>query len=330
MTSLCQSCEQASAAVDEHCDNADFPYRLCTACHRRILARALRPYEWFNLARRFGWWQYLLHDDFYQEDGNAMQPEEQVDSVGSRPAPTLTDVENDAEYLFGYALTRWRIDDELQSALSHVPPAELLAVVGRAFDGAPNVGVRSTALQVAALTLKTSADGFVRGAWRCPSEYVDLSSLIQASAACLPTKEGFDLASKALGGLVGRARREAMLALSYFRSDLSLRWIEAHVEEPIAESWGNLAAASAISWSVIERWLQGGRPLSLVAIDALVAIANPRTPLLRSLAPVLLSPPHQERLRSALLHYAECDPVPRVKERVSTALAHSGQLCAGA
>src|SRR5258707_12116757 len=32
------------------------------------------PLEWFNLAAKHGWRKYLLHDDFYDQDGTADVP----------------------------------------------------------------------------------------------------------------------------------------------------------------------------------------------------------------------------------------------------------------
>jgi hypothetical protein len=97
MTSVCEVCETAASDATEPSGDEAAPYHLCSACHRRLLARALRPIEWYNLAKRHGWWQYLLHDDFYDDDGAASQPECDVESPNLYPEPALDAVANDPE-----------------------------------------------------------------------------------------------------------------------------------------------------------------------------------------------------------------------------------------
>ena len=89
MPQLCEARECAAAQTVEPCDDANEPYHLCVACHQRLHARALRPFEWYNLAKRHGWYQFLLHDDFYDEDGTASQPEDGVECPGDFSAPSL-------------------------------------------------------------------------------------------------------------------------------------------------------------------------------------------------------------------------------------------------
>lgn len=62
MTDFCQACEIDPPDIIEPCDDETSPYHVCSACHDRLHARALRPVEWYNLAKRHGWWQFLLHD----------------------------------------------------------------------------------------------------------------------------------------------------------------------------------------------------------------------------------------------------------------------------
>jgi hypothetical protein len=52
-----------------------------------------------------------------------------------------------------------------------------------------------------------------------------------------------------------------------------LDWIERTIAQPklVAAFWGELAAKSGLTWPRAQRWLTSGRPLSLVALDALIA-----------------------------------------------------------
>lgn len=40
----------------------------------RLLAHSLQPKEYKALAKKYGADKYMIHDDFYDEDGNAIQP----------------------------------------------------------------------------------------------------------------------------------------------------------------------------------------------------------------------------------------------------------------
>jgi len=287
----------------------------------------LRPSEWFNLAGKFGWWQYLLHDDFYDDDGTASQPEDAVEAAELHPCPTLPQVSNDCDRLLDYTTTRWRIEDQLAAAWCKLPATQVQRVVAERFSTAPNSGVRSACLDVLAIALKTSAGDFVAEVWRKHKDRVDISSLFRATAACMPIEQGFAIASAMVESLEERERRHAMVALSYFQTPRALQWIERHAAEPTTDEWGNLAAASCLSWPDVRSWLGLGRPLSLIAIDALRAIADPKTPLLRALAPALLRPPTATEFLRTIEDYEALDPVPRVRQRLESLRAAKHKLC---
>ena len=72
----------------------------------------------------------------------------------------------------------------------------------------------------------------------------------------------------------------------------------------------------------MERWLDQGRPLSLVALDALNACWLYNTPQLRERRPKLHDPPTPALLQFRLNQYAEQDNVPRVTRAVAAIVAH--------
>jgi len=320
MSSLCQACESRSAIVEEPADDADAPYLVCKACHRRLIARSLRPLEWFNLAKQHGWARFLLHDDFYDEDGTATQPEEDVEQPELFPAPTLAAVCGTAEALLDYAITRWNFDEALGARWRQLPQDEVLRALNSRFDASRNRDVRSVVLQVGSV-VGPAAQALVRRAWADYPDGIAFGALVQASATCLPLEDGFTRTETALAGMPERTRRESFSALAHFRSPRALQWIEANAAEPTVEAWGRLAAASAFSWPKAEEWLQAGRPLSLIAIDALLAITNPQTLFLREHRPVLGSPASDLHTRTVLEAVAATDPVPRVKQRIGALLA---------
>lgn len=329
MSQHCEACERVEGVIIEPCDDAQNPYRLCEACHQRLHLRTLRPLEWYNLAKRHGWFQFLLHDDFYEEDGTATQPESDVEDLESFPAPTLSSVRQDPEKLLEYSFTRWHLRAEVIAAWQELDPLSVHATLTKCFDSDSVAGIKATTLSICAAAIPDLGADFVRRAWLEYPQTVVLASLAEASAACLPHAEGYDRVTSALARLKGRDKRDQMYCLSYFHSRNTLDWIERNIFEPITESWGYLAAASDMDWPRVEAWLDSGRPLSLVAIDALRAIAKPMTPLLRKDKPMLAAPPASASLQKVLLAYRERDPVPRVQHRIDSLLVNTGDLCLG-
>lgn len=329
MSELCEACERDAAERVESCDAPEEPYCICVACHQRLHARALRPLEWYNLAKRHGWSRFLLHDDFYEEDGKACQPEEPVERPDDFPAPALEQVRHDAKMLLDFSITRWHFDGDLAAAWASLSRADVLMALSERFGSTGNLEIRSRVLEICASALGEFGADFVRYVWGDYPATVALPTLAKASAACLPFREGFDRVVAALAGEAGSNKRDLMFSLGYFHSTEALDWIENHIFEPITESWGYLAAASNLDWLRVERWIEQGRPLSLVAIDALGAVVRPQTPFLRAYRPRLYHAPSSDRLRQVLLAYVERDRVPRVMQRTSALISQADILTNG-
>lgn len=320
MSPLCQACERRPSSVVEPVDDPAEPYFVCEECHGRLLSRSLRPLEWFNLAKRHSWSRFLLHDDFYDNDGTASQPEEEVAAPVSLLTPSLDEASGSAESLLDYTITRWRIEDELVEKWKSLPVDEVLTVLHGRFAGTRNASVRSAVLEVGSL-VGTAAAELVQQAWKVYPDRVPYWSLVQATAACLPIEAGFARAERALAEMPEKSRRENFSALAHFKSQQALSWIEKNSFEPTTEAWGRLAAASSFTWDKATEWMSSGRPLNLIAVDALLAIADPRTPFLRALRPSLGAPPDEREMQQVLEAAAAADPVPRVKQRIASLLS---------
>ena len=74
--------------------------------------------------------------------------------------------------------------------------------------------------------------------------------------------------------------KERLMALGNLAHRQTLGLIEHWWESedpgsPVTEAWGRLASDSRLTWAVAEAWLQEGRHLSLIAIDALLLVSAP-------------------------------------------------------
>lgn len=328
MTSTCEACEKAAWDRVEPCDDEGAPFHLCAACHSRLHARSLRPIEWYNLAKRYGWWQFRLHDDFYDQDGTATQPESDVESPNLFTAPTLAAASNDPEALLDFTITRWHFEECVANAWQAHSASDVLRVITRRFVGTASKGIRSVVLNVAS-TLGRHGEEFVTYAWGDYPETVELPTLAKASACCLAHRDGFDRVVGALSRCNDRERRDLMYSLTYFHSRDALDWIEGNICSPVSDAWGRLAAASEFDWPRAAQWLEHGRPLSLVALDSLAEIIRPQSPLLRAYSPRLRRPPTFDMLSSILASHLERDNAPRVKMTTNFILKNAAILEAG-
>jgi hypothetical protein len=67
----CQACGKHESQVILQDDVA---YRICHNCLLSLVARALAPEEYLNLVEIHGNKAFLLHEDFYDDEGHALQP----------------------------------------------------------------------------------------------------------------------------------------------------------------------------------------------------------------------------------------------------------------
>jgi hypothetical protein len=323
---ICEACRTAPVeqVVTQYVDE---PFHLCAGCARRAAAYALRPLEWFNLAAKHGIGEFLLHDDFYDEDGAAIQPQMEVEHAELFPAPTLDDVGRDLERLIDYALTRWRLTLTDLAPFQHHTPNQILSALERRFAATRSSEIRGCVFELCARVLERGAETFIRGAVKDGNPYSH--DLIAALAKCLPPEEGFQIALDLLRDVRAQDLPRAACSLATFRTAAALDWIEDQVASPdavLTEGWGRLAAMSRLTWERVEAWLNAGRPLSLVALDALNSCWNYNTPQLREWRPKLIEAPGTELMRKRLEQHQALDDAPRVTRSIGAILLHLEEI----
>jgi hypothetical protein len=289
---------------------------------------SLRPQEWFRLAALHGWPSYLLHDDLYDDDGTATAPEVAVVDASAHPFPSAMDWNQSVPLALDVAYAKWWLPTELIPVLSADPIATLNAI-RTTTDTRRHPQIVSRAYEVCAKCLAASAADWILAEWQRPKRNEVLLSLSQASAACLPAPVGLDLVATALRQLAPDALRESVACLSWFLEPKALDLLEEFVAPPLTETWGRAAACCGLDWNRVSAWLTGGRPLSLVALDALAACLRYDTILLRDLRPRLYRPPQRSVLVRELMRCRDADPTPRVKRVVGFVLDNVDALLAG-
>ncbi len=132
--------------------------------------------------------------------------------------------------------------------------------------------------------------------------------------------EAFKVISIEIDHCEDRNLNDYILALNNIRTDKTLDWIENNAQriKSVGINWGHLAAVSFFNWDRADKWLSKGRPLSLVALDALIFCTTNgerlyQSLLLRQLNPRLTDNPKSDIIKNRLQSYLRTDNVPRTK-----------------
>jgi hypothetical protein len=305
MPNLCESCRLRPSVLPEHLNDAVIPYCLCQPCYHRLLHRSLRPLEYFNLVAIHGH-EYELHDDFYDEDGVAYAAEELVVPDTTLAFPALQNLRGQV------AVTPY---------LTAFTPPQVLRVLEEKV--AHNSFLLPKCLEVAAEVLQGQAYAWVKYHLNAVDDPRRVLDFAYALARCFPAAEAEDLLLAALGTLSEKALAEHITCLCYLAGSGPLDWIETHCRTitHVPGNYGVTCAALGITWERVHRWLQAGRPLSLMALDAFVNCSTTsetqhRSLWLREHPPHLHAPLARETMDEVLQAYVALDSVPRTKQAV--------------
>jgi hypothetical protein len=324
---FCQSCGTAPVEITEIFDDPADPYMICSSCRDRLLSHSLRPIEWYNLSALHGRCNDLLGEEYYwEEDGYALQATDRVENSSLFPSPTLEKEKGSPERLLTFILTRnhWHegfcyINDQWVTAMKSFSPDALLPVFSERLIVIRSNEVIRTILNLAGLVLGKAGASLVRDHW---DRYVSTAAFYEiafAASQCLPTEEGYRNVTDELSKMDARRRYALKDVLRWFETPLTLDWIEENACSPVDVTWGPLAASSKFDWERAKKWLSSGRPLSLIALDALYRCVCSNVLL-------LLNPPDSREFISTLKDYLNGDNVPRVRERISALLEYAYRL----
>jgi len=76
MNSLCESCGAFEVQwILKDQSDPNIKYKVCSNCLIMLVSRSLSPQQYFNLLKNnHDENEFLLHSDFYDDHGNALQP----------------------------------------------------------------------------------------------------------------------------------------------------------------------------------------------------------------------------------------------------------------
>ena len=316
----CESCTIIDFEVEQIAEEGQKPYRLCKPCFDRLLNKALRPLEFFNLAAIHGH-SFYLHDDFYDyETGEATQPDVEVLQPDKFPFPDFEQIRNNLDRLIDFAFVQYFTGDHVIKQLKQFDKNETLKAIDKKVKY--NRAINYKAYEVVGRVVGKEAKDWLKNEW-INREEDELLIFAEAISKCFEFDEAFELLTNEIESKDDKNLPENISALLYFQSDKTLDWIEKviHRTNNISTNWGTLAATSKFSWVRADKWLGVGRPLSLVAIDALLFCSTTgdrqnQALWLQQNPPKLTDNPRPDIIANRLKDYLLKDNVPRTKNAI--------------
>ena len=269
---------------------------------------------------------YELHDDFYDDNGAACAAEIEVEQDSDLAFPTLDNLRGDVHRLVDYAIVKFWYPRDVTPRLAAFAPAEVLRVLDEKL--ALNYQLLPTCLEIAAEVLGPQANVWVRYQL-AQFEGSEKTVFAHALASCLPKTEAESIILETLSTLSERDLRDHISCLRYFSGSVPLDWLEEQRGRinTVSGNYGAVCACLGMTWSRVHRWLHLGRPMSLIALDALMECSTTaetvnRAPWLREHPPHLHEPVLVDEMNKALNEYLTHDSVPRTKNAVGFIQQH--------
>lgn len=296
-------------------------YQLCMECCERLKNYALRPLEVFNLVAIHGH-VFYLHDDFYDyETGEAFQPHIEINDADMYPFPLFEEIKNNPNALIDYVFVQYFTEDEVIEQLEKFDKQLLLEIIKEKVDY--DSILKPKAYEIISKAIGSYAKSWAEEQWtnrktNCVFYYAELLS------CCLDPDMAFEIITKELEQYDNNQFNTNISALLYLKSEKTLDWLENQTKRisNVTSDYGQLAASSEFSWQCCDKWLKIGRPLSLIALDALYLCTLQdyvgQSIWLQKLKPRLIGSIHKETLYS----YLECDHVPRTRNVIERILSN--------
>lgn len=230
---------------------------------------------------------------------------EQDHWIGTFPLDVPTDVLGLLRFL-SEEIDRPPSDSELES-LGRFTVSERLDAAERLM-GEQKRGIRGVTLGVVARSVGLAGARWFQG---LDGDF-EVGSFVRAAALALPEEEAFEMALS--------LKPVDPLAYAPVAGERLLDWIEAEPPTPMSV-WGTLVSLCSPKWTRLNDWLNRGRPLSLIALDAMQqSLAPDDAPWQLSQETHIVDLPVAAALK-AVADYGARDNVPRTQRAVAVITA---------
>ncbi|MBK9248782.1 MAG: hypothetical protein IPM69_11860 [Ignavibacteria bacterium] len=267
-----------------------------------------------------------LYDEEYEEILNL---DGKIVSTETLRLADFEVIKNDLKTLIDLAFVTYTPDFEVIMYLKYFDKIEVFKRTVEMVTHNPNLVYKS--YRIMGKVVGKVAGEWLKEQWeKCKDR--DLRFFAEPLIECLDFDEAFEIITMDIErsdiGNVGPEIEE----LLHFKNEKVLDWIESVSERItiIKTLWGHLAAGSNFSWERAENWLNSGRPLSLIALDALIhcTTIHRRTDRFYYIQPkryILTDHPSYERVANRLHEFLLHDDVPRSSYTVKSILENMSQ-----
>lgn len=222
----------------------------------------------------------------------------------------------------------WSMPEAVRKALNNIPEEQRLALAQARWETCRDTSNSTLVASEIIKSVGPPAADWMRSLWNWLVETgQDIPGMpLHALAASVPADEAFALARKWYDRSDGaKQKMERLFLLEPLNHPgvvalVEAWWANADPRESVTQNWGRLVARSGMSWEIARRWLVHGRPLSLIALDALATYHEAKQ------TPPSYQRPETAAFRETLEEYQRRDPAPRPVRIVRTLLDDPGPL----
>jgi hypothetical protein len=229
------------------------------------------------------------------------------------------------EELVDLAYRYFDVPDEIEKGLVALPPQRLLYLARDMFYRRKQSGQEIGTLPLwVCQRLGADARGWMWDLWQYYLAQAKFPGMraIEALAAALPNEEAAALASVWVVSATDRRERASRIHLLGSLRNPGLIplieewWASSQSGDAVTGEWGLLASRLKVPWKTLAMWLKKGRPMSLIALDAI-------TCYIRGGVPEGFIRPSQEELERVLSEFGQKDRSPRAKLMIANAREHA-------
>lgn len=292
---------------------------ICKECEKNSLASSLSPREWYNLITIYGPDETAFNDHRYYDDGEAIIPQIQRVFSDIDKLPNLDSVKNNLNDLLEFCFFPFANAEDAEKKyqrLSKFASKEILSRVETLMNQYPTPYVWKRAYSIVKKVIaKNEVVDWIRSQWKVnavaayqkklrePYETSILMHLLALSVLHISAQEIFKLADNLLS-----IHSDAILLFFKFPElrETVLEWLETNpdkITRPYMD-WGAKIADKTITWFMIEKWLDRGRPYSVIALGTLMTLITQYQ---------LYHPASIEHMTQVLSNYSVRDPAPNIK-----------------
>lgn len=314
----CESCNELPATSNLN----EVELYLCESCEELLEDQVLRPDMWHRLARLIGPNHYAIHDDLYDDEGFPDSEEGDFDlEVYSRYRIKRGGSYKDIESYLDDVLTRFAVSDKDLLPPTNLDSEKLAKRLIIEIETTKVDEFRYRCYQILSLI---SASNLIRD-FAKKNWLKDRNEFWGALGKCViknhPKLEAAKIIEEGLLSEEWRYPKDSLHILSEFEEEFAIDILINVVRNrdiPVMYDLGLIARCCNPSWGRLRDMILGGRPGSLIAIDAMWIEDSPQYERFFSTRSLNEIDIDKDEIKSTLVDHLLVDDAPRVRSAIES------------